>query len=609
VKSKHWHRCPHCSFLNEGERSPSSKCRNANCQKSTGTYCPRSACGAELSGPHLCCPICHYHIAWVDFSPERYEPSRHVSLYGNLAEMTVPHVKELWRDSCSKQTASSKDRIIYARSLERLDGDVVAEFARQEAVLVFPSITKLKHLQEFLRFVVKGKTQSVRGLFVDGIRSLDGLSDELLVYIKRFKGTVSFSGLNALDSREFSQALCERRCKTILNGITKTSDQCGELLAYSRGEIYLDGLAHQNCPPILQARFWNREFYEFRQFMGDLKPALARGLRRTRRRKEIDLLVTELHPRAAQELCGEEACRLKANRLRKVGKPLAEILGGHPGEVHLDSLDEIDAEVLLALGQTPKKVSLRGVKKLPVEAFVSLVRSRAQVGKKVRVRVNSFGAMTAEQAGVLSREHMTIQVASGKWLTPEVASVLANGNAEVVVHQKETVSRGVHEVLRGVKGSSLRVSEESELQRRLKTHLRHRVVHLTTWSFEEEDVVLINDHVKEDLLAKVVFPSREAKWDLAIAQRLSECRCDFKFPFAGKVGKSVWEELCLHSRVMSFERFELTSEECELIAEWKDQGVFRFFVEADTELTDPQKERLAENKRIEIYDIYGTIYT
>lgn len=580
--------------ITEGDRTKESACSNPQCNKNSGTFCPNQKCEAPLSAPHLRCPICHYHIEWEDHAPKKFDRKKHIATFGSLPDIAASHARELLLEAEQRGVRSNTRPSITVRAATRINKEVAAEFAKLDGTLSLPSVESFNDATPlFDRFRPNQRAYKLTSLYLDGILSERNICDETLATLEAMKCVVSLSGLNSI-SHELATSLAKRRYTTILNGLTDLTDQLADILGRARGRIILDSLPLTKCPSPLQARFWLVEFCDFYHVLKDIPhgPTLTRNLReksKERRQRTFEYPVSELTPEQARELPSDnEEDILSLPELTDLKRPEASILGKHRGELQAGGLERLGGEELTELMKGPKKLAFDKLKKISsLDAFLEAAKQRLTAGTKIRLRTKSLGGMTASQAKRLACLPISIKTGSGEWLSPGVAEILANGEAEITVVNRETVASQITKLISSLNKSNLVIAKETELQRELKRLISTKElgkplmpIQLTYPTFTEEDKEAVREAFGDlpDLVIR--FPRRqEPEWTIEMADHISRCPCEFVFTKPGDkaLDDAILRMLLLHAGKIKFHGLTLSDAQAEYISEYKEQGSLELF--------------------------------
>lgn len=600
MRSKKWHRCPHCGELNRGEASPDSICGNPKCGRQTWAPCP--ACEEQLVGRQVRCPHCAEHLAWknihpvlrdradtwpldvetdacdVDYALDHPDPGTIASLVDKQQE----------RIEAIRARGKTVRPSFVLRGVTELSSDLARSLAKCTSVVHLPDVVRIN--PEAAGALVQG---TKRPLCLDG---LEEISPGVAKTLASNSLHLSLCGLTTLDG-ESARGLAWSSSKLSLNGLRWLSDGAAKVLAISQAELRLDLLDETTIPAVLKVRMYCRELCDFIDTWNRLSPTEARLIGEFFQGSFLSLNgITSLDPETARELVSQERGRtLSLNGLEEIPEPLARVLGGHQGGLLLSGLRRISAESLQALCRSPKHISLRGLKRLPVEGLVSTGTPQCEM------RIYQASRMSTPQAERLAAFRGKLHFDTGSFLTPDIVRVLSRGTATIEILASETLSSEVAAELVASPSPKIMVRQESELQREMK-HVREKAVR----EIEVPNIVLekttsLSPQDIESLGAwsGTLHLKQQVSLTVDVARRMSRCACNFLFIGQHDVAADVMTALIPHAATIKFyhEHLRLSDEVCRVIAENKLQGEMHFY-RVFVPLTDEQVSILQQNPRV-----------
>lgn len=556
MKSKHWHRCAICGYINAGRRTPDSICQRQSCRQSTFVLCPE--CRNPLVGRQFRCPKCRNQFTWQHCEPLQYDPATGNS-FACPNDRRIENLEPAYARTLIAEHKKQGDLVI--RELSQLSQSIFAVLTQFPGTLHLPDVTSVN-----LRHHKPITASKLTGLYLDGATRIP---EEALESLASLPAELSLCGLTHL-SKDAAVLVSKRRFPTLLHGVTEIDDDAAEILAKSQGVIQLDWLPEEQCPATLRARFYNREFQRFQQTIQSISPTVARELRRQSTGHSLNLAgITELRPIAAIELTG--AHDLLLDGLLQIDDEVAAALGEHSGLLSLDGLRSIGPNIIDRLIRKPSKISLRSVKNFPLEAL-SALHSR----KKVTLRLYALRKLTAEQTRRLSHLPIHIELDSGACLTIDVVQEFCQKPARLTIRKPETVSDDVRNFIIKSQCSNIQIDITTELQRKLAALASRPAPSTALQQIRLDSQVVFSDADTEHVdrfpgRLRIVF-SGSVQLDRQAAKRFSHWSCDLTFLSLGHLENDVLSLLLTHSGHTIFDGIELTDDQADLISREKERG-------------------------------------
>jgi hypothetical protein len=581
MKTAFCHYCALCGNLNDGPRSFESRC--GNCTRSTYIQCPE--CNEPLHGKQFRCSCCHKQFSWHNAKAIPIKSGSKNQSDKNAAYFRIQSLLPAYAKQIVYQTNKKLRKELVISRQSALSTGLFTELAKFGGELHLPDVMTLEPLGTYSKVET-----NLTFLFLDGIPAI---SEKKHGYILNIRSGLSLCGIKHI-SNELAHALKDRQYPTVLNGVTHIDKRAAEILAQTPGKLRLDNLDYENCPLVLQARFFTNEFKSYSHNLKKLTPTLARTLKAATKKGSLLLNgITSLPPQCARELIGTHDLQL--NGLNGVGNELAEELGKHEGALSLDTINEVSSNKLESLTKKPTRLSLRSLKSLPFDGLRHL-----KTRKNVTLRLFSLKNLSEAKAKELSSLPIHIVLDSGSSLTAKSVYILAQGNARFTVNNPESVSTDVMDTIQELKATNIKIDTTSELQKKfslLKESLvPHRVIRLKNQTtFSKNDATIIS---KYDEPLRIVFQKRIAL-DVDIASNISHCICDFMFLNIGPLPDSVLSALLTHSGTMAFGEFITNEDQCKLIKAEKVHGKLEIPSYLN-ELPLSQSIHLKRNKRISL---------
>ena len=542
--------------------------------------CPNPSCNEILLGKQFRCLHCHEHISWHEADARSFDKQ---TKGNDIRTQTLPtdRAKVLIQKLNERHT-----RVLVIRQLTGLGKDTLLELAKFNGELHLPDVQNVEPIIEH-----KPILTNLRFIYLDAIRSIDPIKHHLYLSLQ---AGISLSGLKTI-TPEIAQIIKSRSFPTHLNGITYVSDSVAEILENTPGNLRLDNLEQQNCPPLLQSRFLSKELRKYCDLISTLPKEYARSRKENLVSDTLPLNnVKELLPETAKELTGKHA--LELNGISEVTNELAEVLGAHEGSLMLDGVTEVSSPVLEALTQKPTKLSLRSIKSLPLGGLSNLEQR-----KNVTLKLFSLKRLSQTKASRLARLPITIVLDSGCSLSTSTVEILASGTAQFVIQDSSSVDPAVISKIAELNATNIKIVTPTELQTKIRklldSHTSEDSIFLTLQNtFSEHDFKSLQESTK---IYKVIFDAPMLFSDNA-AKLFSQCSANFVFTKVGKLSDEVLSSLLSHSATITFGNFNTSREQCQKICQLKTRGQLVIPSYLNWDLTKEQIDELMKNERISV---------
>ncbi len=542
--------------------------------------CPNPSCNEILLGKQFRCLHCHEHISWHEADARSFDNR---TKGNDIRTQTLPkdRAKVLIRNLNERHTS-----VLVIRQLTGLGKDTLLELAKFKGELHLPDVQNVEPIIEH-----KPILTNLRFIYLDAIRSIDPIKHHLYLSLQ---AGISLSGLKTI-TPEIAQIIKSRSFPTHLNGITYVSDSVAEILENTPGNLRLDNLEQQNCPPLLQSRFLSKELRKYCDLISTLPKEYARSLKENLVSDTLPLnYVKELLPETAKELTGKHA--LELNGISEVTNELAEVLGDHEGSLMLDGVTEVGSPVLEALTKKPTKLSLRSIKSLPLGGLSNLEKR-----KNATLKLFSLKRLSQTKASRLARLPINIVLDSGSSLSTSTVEILAGGTAQFIIQDSSSVDPAVISKITELNATNIKINTPTELQTKIRKLLDGRTsehsIRLTLQNtFSEHDFRSLQDSAKID---KVIFDEPVLFSDNT-AQLFSQCSANFVFTKTGKLSDEVLSSLLSHSGTITLGGFNTSREQCKKICQLKTRGQLVIPSYLNWDLTKEQIDELMKNERISV---------
>jgi len=303
-----------------------------------------------------------------------------------------------------------------ASPLERAFGQVQAR-AGQTGLLTLRSLHTLDSPPLAQKLVTQERLRYARRDDIPILRldSLASVSDEALVILTGFPGTLSLSGLTTL-SPHTARKLVQHRGGLQLNGLTRLSPDAAEILSHYGEPLFLDEF---NAYLGSAIRFYGGQSETAQRAENQL---VLHGLRVLDSASLADTLVVQEEQRARRhyddptlrldrliELSDTAAAALAAfkgtlclNGMRELSLTSAQALAHHRGRLELNGLRRVSDEIAVELARHQGDLSLRGAQTVSAMATHAL-RANARISLPAAIPVSGEDHAAADDSPLSHR--------------------------------------------------------------------------------------------------------------------------------------------------------------------------------------------------------------
>lgn len=570
------------------------------------TFCPCPACSAQLFDHQAICCSCQQPLSWngnypvagaLDFFRADGSTTSHTRQHGSY-EIAVDYLSPTVARRIVQQhnIAFNKEpnqrlaarAAIVLRSIKTLPLELAKELQHTLGGIHLPDIMRLDIN------AARCLASHTGPLYLDGMSSL---SADLAFALSKHPGRLSFGNLETI-SAEAAAALSEHTGVLALHRLKEISPEAAAALCEHRGRIELDNLDEANTPATLRARLYTNELRNFIASIAYLDEDFTDQLCHQNGNHKLLLDgLKSLSTAVAKKLATSEAAVLSLNGLQTIRPDVASELGRFRGTLILDGVNRVEGSAMHSLSQSPRRISMRSLMKLPTEWFST------SGGRSWDLNLYGITAMPPTAAQRLTAFAGTIRFDRGNWLSEPLFEILKNAKGRLVIENPQSVPQNLQQAIKTAGGAFEFAATETEVQRvlkRIQKRSEHpdaaaqRIVFKDTTSVSVEEA-----HLLAHWPGGIEF-SRGIDLDPEIALALATHRGTLICRMLNTLDEPTLRHLIRHrGSLMLFGDYVITEEHIEILLQ-KQTGEVIPDPGAVVSLPHEQKLRLQENPRIRI---------